>query len=50
MDDVYLKSCMDDLDYVIGCIYVFLQKCLFDVKGMVGEILVCDNIVLFEFV
>lgn len=24
MDDVYLKSCMDDFDYVIGCIYVFL--------------------------
>ncbi|MEG0186273.1 MAG: phosphoenolpyruvate--protein phosphotransferase, partial [Stenotrophomonas sp.] len=44
MDDAYLKSRMDDLDHVIGRIHAFLQKRPPDVKGMAGEILVCDNI------
>jgi len=45
MDDAYLKSRMDDLDHVIGRIQAFLQnKPPAPVKGMAGEILVCDNI------
>lgn len=44
MDDAYLKSRMDDLDHVIGRIHAFLQKRPPDVKGMAGEILICDNI------
>lgn len=44
MDDAYLKSRMDDLDHVIGRIHAFLQKRPPDVKGMAGEILVCDTI------
>ncbi|WP_315385818.1 phosphoenolpyruvate--protein phosphotransferase [uncultured Stenotrophomonas sp.] len=44
MDDAYLKSRMDDLDHVIGRIHAFLHKRPPDVKGLAGEILVCDNI------
>ena len=45
MDDAYLKSRMDDLDHVIGRIHAFLQPVLPPaVKGLAGEILVCDNI------
>ncbi len=45
MDDAYLKSRMDDLDHVIGRIHAFLQPELPPaVKGLAGEILVCDNI------
>ncbi len=44
MDDAYLKSRMDDLDHVIGRIHAFLQQRPPDVKGLAGEILVCDNI------
>ncbi|NIJ68783.1 phosphoenolpyruvate--protein phosphotransferase [Xanthomonas sp. 60] len=45
MDDAYLKSRMDDLDHVIGRIHAFLQPDLpAAVKGLAGEILVCDNI------
>lgn len=44
MDDAYLKSRMDDLDHVIGRIHAFLHQRPPDVKGLAGEILVCDNI------
>ncbi|RRU06687.1 phosphoenolpyruvate--protein phosphotransferase [Stenotrophomonas sp. 278] len=44
MDDAYLKSRMDDLDHVIGRIHAFLHKRPPDVKGLAGEILVCDTI------
>ena len=45
MDDAYLKSRMDDLDHVIGRIHAFLQpERPSAVKGLAGEILVCDNI------
>lgn len=45
MDDAYLKSRMDDLDHVIGRIHAFLQPVLPPaVKGLAGEILVCENI------
>ena len=45
MDDAYLKSRMDDLDHVIGRIHAFLQpERPAAVKGLAGEILVCDNI------
>ncbi|WP_305804353.1 phosphoenolpyruvate--protein phosphotransferase [Stenotrophomonas sp. YIM B06876] len=44
MEDAYLKSRMDDLDHVIGRIHAFLHTRPPDVKGMAGEILVCDNI------
>ena len=45
MDDAYLKSRMDDLDHVIGRIHAFLQpERPPAVKGLAGEILVCDNI------
>lgn len=45
MDDAYLKSRMDDLDHVIGRIHAFLQGSQPPaVKGLAGEILVCDNI------
>jgi len=45
MDDAYLKSRMDDLDHVIGRIHAFLQPDRQPVvKGLAGEILVCDNI------
>lgn len=45
MDDAYLKSRMDDLDHVIGRIHAFLQPVLPPaVKGLAGEILVCDTV------
>ncbi len=44
MDDAYLKSRMDDLDHVIGRIHAFLHQRPSDVKGLAGEILVCDTI------
>jgi phosphoenolpyruvate-protein phosphotransferase (PTS system enzyme I) len=45
MDDAYLKSRMDDLDHVIGRIHAFLQpERAPAMKGLAGEILVCDNI------
>ena len=44
MDDAYLKSRMDDLDHVIHRIHAFLQARPIAVKGLAGEILVCDNI------
>ncbi len=44
MDDAYLKSRMDDLDHVIGRIHAFLHQRPPDVKGLAGEILVCDTI------
>ncbi len=44
MEDAYLKSRMDDLDHVIGRIHAFLHKRPHDLKGVAGEILVCDNV------
>ncbi len=45
MDDAYLKSRMDDLDHVIGRIHAFLPGNQPPaVKGMAGEILVCDTV------
>ncbi|MEQ4576268.1 MAG: phosphoenolpyruvate--protein phosphotransferase [Gammaproteobacteria bacterium] len=44
MEDAYLKSRMDDLDHVIGRIHAFLHKRAPDLKGVAGEILVCDNV------
>jgi len=44
MEDAYLKSRMDDLDHVIGRIQSFLHKRTTTMKGLAGEILVCDNI------
>ena len=44
MDDAYLKSRMDDLDHVISRIHAFLHQRPPDVKGLAGEILVCDTI------
>ncbi len=44
MEDAYLRSRMDDLDHVIGRIHAFLHKRAPDLKGVAGEILVCDNV------
>ena len=44
MEDAYLKSRIDDLDHVIGRIHSFLHKRAAHVKGMAGEILVCENV------
>lgn len=44
MEDAYLKSRMDDLDHVIGRIHAFLQQRSVELKGVAGEILVCDNV------
>lgn len=44
MEDAYLKSRLDDLDHVIGRIHAFLHKRPAGVKGLAGEILVCENI------
>jgi len=44
MEDAYLRSRLDDLDHVIGRIHAFLHKRPNAVKGLAGEILVCDNV------
>jgi phosphotransferase system enzyme I (PtsI) len=44
MEDAYLKSRLDDLDHVIGRINAFLHKRPASVKGLAGEILVCENV------
>ncbi|MCD9087814.1 phosphoenolpyruvate--protein phosphotransferase [Stenotrophomonas sp. SY1] len=44
MEDAYLKSRLDDLDHVIGRIQSFLHKRPNNVKGLSGEILVCENV------
>ncbi|MGH8053369.1 MAG: phosphoenolpyruvate--protein phosphotransferase [Stenotrophomonas sp.] len=44
MEDAYLKSRLDDLDHVIGRIQSFLHKRATSVKGLAGEILVCENV------
>ena len=44
MEDAYLKSRMDDLDHVIGRIQSFLHKRTPTMKGLAGEILVCENV------
>jgi len=44
MEDAYLKSRLDDLDHVIGRIQSFLHKRATGVKGLAGEILVCENV------
>ncbi|TDB28336.1 phosphoenolpyruvate--protein phosphotransferase [Stenotrophomonas sp. ATCM1_4] len=44
MEDAYLKSRIDDLDHVIGRIHSFLHKRATHVKGLAGEILVCENV------
>lgn len=44
MEDAYLKSRLDDLDHVIGRIQSFLHKRTTTVKGLAGEILVCENV------
>jgi len=44
MEDAYLKSRMDDLDHVIGRIQSFLHKRNTTMKGLAGEILVCENV------
>ncbi|KAB7763751.1 phosphoenolpyruvate--protein phosphotransferase [Xanthomonas maliensis] len=44
MEDAYLKSRMDDLDHVIGRIHAFLHQRPTDLKGVAGEILVCENV------
>ena len=44
MEDAYLKSRLDDLDHVIGRIHSFLHKRTTTVKGLAGEILVCENV------
>src|SRR5690606_1502111 len=44
MEDAYLKSRLDDLDHVIGRIHAFLHKRPPGVKGLAGEILVCENV------
>ena len=44
MDDLYLKSRMDDLDHVIGRIHAHLQKRTHGPKGVAGDILVSDNV------
>jgi phosphotransferase system enzyme I (PtsI) len=44
MEDAYLRSRLDDLDHVIGRIHAFLHKRPTGMKGLAGEILVCDNV------
>lgn len=44
MEDPYLKARLDDLDHVISRLHAFLQQRLPEVKGLAGEILVCENI------
>ena len=44
MEDAYLRSRLDDLDHVIGRITAFLHKRPNTLKGLPGEILVCDNV------
>jgi phosphotransferase system enzyme I (PtsI) len=44
MEDAYLRSRLDDLDHVIGRIHAFLHKRPAGVKGLAGEILVCENV------
>jgi phosphotransferase system enzyme I (PtsI) len=44
MEDAYLKSRMDDLDHVISRIHAFLQQRSGELKGVAGEILVCENV------
>ena len=45
MEDAYLRSRLDDLDHVIGRIHAFLMhKRPANVKGLAGEILVCENV------
>jgi len=44
MEDAYLKSRLDDLDHVINRIQSFLHKRAGSVKGLAGEILVCENV------
>lgn len=44
MEDAYLKSRMDDLDHVISRIHAFLQQHPTKTKGLVGQILVSDNV------
>ncbi|KAF1712954.1 phosphoenolpyruvate--protein phosphotransferase [Pseudoxanthomonas sacheonensis] len=44
MDDLYLKSRMDDLDHVIGRIHAHLHKRAGGPKGVAGDILISDNV------
>lgn len=44
MEDAYLKSRLDDLDHVISRIHAFLHQRPPGMKGLAGEILVCENI------
>ncbi len=44
MEDDYLRSRLDDLDHVIGRINAFLHKRPAGMKGLAGEILVCENV------
>jgi len=44
MEDDYLKSRLDDLDHVINRIQSFLHKRPGSMKGLAGEILVCENV------
>lgn len=44
MEDDYLKSRLDDLDHVINRIQSFLHKRPSSMKGLAGEILVCENV------
>ncbi|MCL7713306.1 phosphoenolpyruvate--protein phosphotransferase [Stenotrophomonas mori] len=44
MEDDYLRSRLDDLDHVISRINAFLHERPANVKGLAGEILVCENI------
>ncbi len=45
MEDAYLRARLDDLDHVIGRIHAFLMhKRPANVKGLAGEILVCENV------
>ncbi len=44
MEDPYLKARLDDLDHVISRLHAFLHQRLPEVKGLAGEILVCENI------
>lgn len=44
MEDDYLRARLDDLDHVIGRINAFLHKRPAGMKGLAGEILVCENV------
>jgi phosphotransferase system enzyme I (PtsI) len=44
MDDLYLKSRMDDLDHVIGRIHAHLHQRSSGPKGVAGDILISDNV------